>query len=230
MLRPVAPSSSAERAEPERRLRLALAFVGAIWLLGLIGHFSPLREWPATILYVLGSLGLVIGYCQRTSTWRAVGITRHNLGTALRWGGGIGIALALMDVGNTFMYYRSGGAPMEQMQTLLVGLGLIYLFPVLAVAEEFLWRGLFFSALRERGLNPHLTVLITTVLYALNHFAVAPVGIIERGMMAVMALPIGIIGGYLVLRTRNVWASVAIHLLTFLSMVLDITLIPLLAR
>ncbi|NTV65438.1 MAG: CPBP family intramembrane metalloprotease, partial [Oscillochloris sp.] len=135
-----------------------------------------------------------------------------------------------MDLANTFMYYRSGGAPMEQMQSLLVGLGLIYLFPVLVLAEEFLWRGLLFSALRERGMNPHLVVLLTTALYALNHVAVAPVSMLERAMMAGMALPIGIIGGYLVLRTRNVWASVAVHGLTFVSMVLDITLMPMLAK
>ncbi|NNJ09236.1 CPBP family intramembrane metalloprotease [Chloroflexales bacterium ZM16-3] len=229
-LRPITSSSSTDRPEPERRLRLGLALVGAIWLLGLLSHFTPLREWPATFLYVLGSLALVLGYCWRNDAWQKLYITRHNLRAALLWGGGLGVALALMDLSNTFMYYRSGGAPMAQMETILVGLGLIYLFPVLVLAEEFLWRGLLLSALRDRGVNSHLSVLITTALYALNHYAVAPVGMFERSLMAIMALPIGIIGGYLVLRTRNVWASVAIHMLTFVSMVLDITLMPMLAR
>jgi membrane protease YdiL (CAAX protease family) len=226
----MAPPASADQSEPSRRLRLSLGLVAAIWLLGLIGHFTPLGEWPATFLYVLGSLGLVIGYCRRNDAWRQFGITRDNLGAALLWGGGFGLGLAAMDLFNTFTYYRSGGAPMEQMQTILVGLRLIYLFPVLVLAEEFLWRGMLFSALLSRGVNKHLVVLITTVLYALNHYPVAPVGMFERSLMAIMALPIGIIGGYLVLRTRNVWASVAIHMLTFVSMVLDITLVPILAR
>ncbi|MEI8308765.1 MAG: CPBP family intramembrane glutamic endopeptidase [Chloroflexales bacterium] len=216
--------------EQTRRLRLSLGLVAAIWLLGLVSHFTPLGEWPATFLYVLGSLGLVIGYCQRNDAWQQMGITRQNLRPALIWGGGLGVGLAVMDLTNTFMYYRSGGAPMEQMETILVGLKLIYLFPVLVLAEEFLWRGMLFSALLGRGVNKHLVVFTTTILYALNHYAVAPVGMIERSLMAIMALPIGIIGGYLVLRTRNVWASVAIHMLTFVSMVLDITLMPMLAK
>ncbi|NTV62960.1 MAG: CPBP family intramembrane metalloprotease, partial [Oscillochloris sp.] len=150
-VRPAVPPSAAERPEPTRRLIAALALIGAIWVLGLVGHVTPLREWPATFLYVLGSLGLVLVYCRRANVWQQVGITRNNLRSAMIWGGGIGVGLAAMDLANTFMYYRSGGAPMEQMQSLLVGLGLIYLFPVLVLAEEFLWRGLLFSALRERG-------------------------------------------------------------------------------
>jgi uncharacterized protein len=230
-LRPTAShSSSTGRPEPERRLRLGLTLVGAIWLLGLVGHFTPLREWPANFLYVLGSLGLVIAYCRRNDAWEKIGITRRNLNAALLWGGGLGVALALMDLSNTYMYYRAGNPPMAEMVSILVGMNLIYLFPLLVLAEEFLWRGLLLSALRDRGMNPHLAVLLTTALYALNHYAVAPVGMTERGLMAIMALPIGILGGYLVLRTKNVWASVAIHMLTLVSMVLDITLMPILAR
>ncbi len=216
--------------ERSLQLRLSLGLVAAIWLLGLISHFTPLGEWPATFLYVLGSLGLVIGYCRKNNAWQQMFITRQNLRSAMMWGGGLGVGLAVTDLVNTFMYYRSGGAPMDQMNAILVGLNLIYLFPVLVLAEEFLWRGMLFSALLGRGVNKHLVVLITTALYSLNHYAVAPVGMVERSLMAIMALPIGIIGGYLVLRTRNVWASVAIHMLTFVSMVLDITLMPILAR
>jgi len=45
-----------------------------------------------------------------------------------------------------------------------------------------------------------------------------------------MALPIGVIGGYLVLRTRNVWAAVWLHGLSLVAMVADIFIIPGLAR
>jgi hypothetical protein len=41
-----------------------------------------------------------------------------------------------------------------------------------------------------------------------------------------MALPIGILGGYLVWRLRSVWVSVVLHMLTFLSMTVDIFVIP----
>jgi membrane protease YdiL (CAAX protease family) len=59
-----------------------------------------------------------------------------------------------------------------------------------------------------------------------NHFAVAPVGMKERAMMAMMAFPIGILGGYIVLKSKSVWGSVLVHMVTMLSMVLDIFVIP----
>ncbi len=131
-----------------------------------------------------------------------------------------------MDITNTILYYKSGGAPMVEMETLLVHRSLLYLFPLLILAEEFLWRGVMFSSMIEKGFNPHITVLLTTMLYALNHFAVAPVGIKERALMAMMAVPIGVLGGYLVLNTRNVWGSVIVHMITMVSMLIDIFVIP----
>jgi len=49
-----------------------------------------------------------------------------------------------MDITNTILYYKSGGAPMVEMETLLVHRSLLYLFPLLILAEEFLWRGVMF--------------------------------------------------------------------------------------
>ncbi len=135
-----------------------------------------------------------------------------------------------MDIANTVMYYKNGGAPMAGMEFLLVNRSLLVLFPVLILAEEFLWRGIMFSSMIERGFNKHLTVFLTTIFYVVNHFAVAPVGFKERALMGMMAFPIGIFGGYLVLKTRNLWGSVLVHIITMLSMILDIFLIPQLLR
>lgn len=115
---------------------------------------------------------------------------------------------------------------MAQMEEILIGMRLVFFFPLLVLAEEFLWRGILLSGLHDAGINRHLAVLLTTAAYALNHFAVAPVGMVERAMMAAMGLPIGIAGGYLVLKTRNVWAAVALHGLTMISMIVDIFVIP----
>jgi len=87
-----------------------------------------------------------------------------------------------------------------------------------------------FSAMIERGVNKHITVFLTTIFYVVNHFAVAPVGIQERALMGMMAFPIGILGGYLVLKTRNLWGSFLVHMMTMISMVLDIFVIPQLVR
>ncbi|QEQ57264.1 CPBP family intramembrane glutamic endopeptidase [Chlorobium phaeovibrioides] len=208
------------------RFSLSFALVGLIWLTGLAGHFTPWLEWPALFVYVAGSLGLVL-FLGRTGTGRQeIWLAGGNAGRSLYWGTLAGAVLFIMDITNTILYYKSGGAPMVEMERLLVHRSLLYLFPILILAEEFLWRGVMFSSLIEKGVNPHLTVLLTTILYALNHFAVAPVGMRERALMAMMAVPIGVLGGYLVLKTRNVWGSVIVHMITMVAMVLDIFVIP----
>ncbi len=209
-----------------QRLVSGLALAGTIWIVGLVGSLTPLTEWPALFLYVVGSIGLTLYLGVRRNAWDAMFVTHRGLGRALTWGGGIGLALLLVDNANTYMYYRAGGAPMAQMEEILIGMRLVVLFPLLVLAEEFLWRGVLLSALRDVGCNHHLAVLLTTAAYALNHFAVAPVGVAERAMMAAMGLPIGIAGGYLAWKTRSVWAPVALHGLTMVSMIVDIFVIP----
>jgi uncharacterized protein len=208
------------------RFNLSFGLMAMIWILGLIGHFTPLHEWPALFLYLIGSIALVIYRGKTSGEWEQMYIAGGDLRKSLLWGGIAGVILFLMDVMNTFMYYKNGGAPMVGMEFLLVNMSLLYLFPLLVLAEEFLWRGIMFSSMIERGFNKHLTVFLTTIFYVVNHFAVAPVGMKERALMAMMAFPIGIFGGYLVLKTRNVWGSVLVHMITMLSMMIDVFVIP----
>ncbi|NTW49756.1 MAG: CPBP family intramembrane metalloprotease [Chlorobiales bacterium] len=215
-----------QEAFAQKRFQLSFGLTAAIWIAGLVGHFTPLAEWPALFIYVVGSIGLTLWHCNQNNDWQATYVTNMNLQETLKWGGLIGGGLFLMDVGMAYKHYADGGAPMNQMQGILLDMNLLYLFPILILAEEFLWRGLMFSALIDRGMNKHAVVAITTLFYMLNHFAVAPVGMMERGMMAGMALPIGVVGGYIVAKTRNVWGSVALHMITMLSMVVDMLVIP----
>lgn len=212
------------------RFNLSFSLMAAIWLLGLAGHFTPFQEWPALFLYVIGSIGLVLYRGKTTGEWKEMYLAGGDLKKSLLWGGIAGALLFGMDIINTVIYYKNGGAPMAGMEFLLVNRSLLYLFPVLVLAEEFLWRGIMFSSMIERGFNKHLTVFLTAIFYVINHFAVAPVGMKERALMGMMAFPIGIFGGYLVLKTRNVWGSVLVHMITMLSMMLDIFVIPQLLR
>lgn len=222
---PATPQATLPPAQQDRA-RLTLGLIGVVWLLGLIGHFTPLAEWPALWVYGIGALVLTVYHCRRYLAWQDVGVTWRNLRPALLWGGLVGGFLMLTDLVNTYLYYRGGGAPLAEMEQILVGQGLLVLFPLLIVAEEWLWRGMLFRVLLERGWSGWLVVVTTTLLHMLNHFAVAPVGFFERALLALMALPLGLIGGYLVLRTRNVWAGVTLHGLTMVSMVLDIFVMP----
>lgn len=204
------------------RFKLSFGLMAAIWILGLVGHFTPLQEWPALALYVLGSIGLVIWRGKAKGEWKETYLAGGDLKKSLKLGLIWGIILLVIALVNTiFAYkYQDGLKMMSGMEYLLVHRSLLYLFPVLVIAEEFLWRGIMFSALREKGINKHLIVAITTLLFVLNHYAVAPVDIKERALMAMMAFPIGIAGGYLVLFTKNVWGSVVMHLILMIGMMI----------
>jgi uncharacterized protein len=208
------------------RFQLSFGLMALIWIVGLIGHFTILKEWPALALYVLGSIGLVLWRGKSRGEWVDMYLAGGNLRKSLTWGAIAGVLLFSMDIFNTVMYYKKGGAPMGDMLGILVNMKFLYLFPVLVLAEEFLWRGIMFSAMIDKGFNRHLTVFLTAFFYVVNHIAVAPVGLRERALMAMMAFPIGILGGYIVLKSKNIWGSVLVHMITMLSMLLDIYVIP----
>lgn len=203
------------------RLKLAFGLMALIWITGLVGHFTPLKEWPALGLYVVGSIGFVVWRGVSTGEWVEMYLAGGDLKKSLKWGGLIGGGLLAMALLNTvFAYkYQNGISMMSGMQYLLVNRSLLYLFPVLILAEEFLWRGLMLSALVEKGLNKHLAVFATTILFQLNHFAVAPVSMEERGLLAMMAFSLGLAGGYISASSRNVWGSVLLHLLLMAGMI-----------
>lgn len=224
------------------RLGWSLKLVAAIWLTAVAARLTaPLLQpalpafsvesaaWPSLVLYVIGSLALAAAVYRRSGSLAAVGLGGGLLRRSLVWGAVIGTVLMGLDWINTYAYYRAGNPPMAEMEHLLRELRLIYLFPALTLAEELLWRGLIARGLQDAGLNRHLIVLLTTAAYAVNHFFVAPVGVTEQALMALMALPIGIVGGYLTLATRNVGGSLLLHLLTVVSMVVDIYWMPALA-
>ncbi|NTW51530.1 MAG: CPBP family intramembrane metalloprotease [Chlorobiaceae bacterium] len=221
-----ATSTSSASKSLNERFNLAFGLTALIWVVGLIGHFTPLLEWPALAIYVLGSIGVVVWRGKSTGEWAEMYLAGGDLKKSLKWGAIAGVILFSMDVFNTVMWYKNGGAPMGDMVSILVNKNFLFLFPVLVLAEEFLWRGLMLSAMIEKGINRHITVLVTAMFYVVNHFAVAPVGMKERALMAMMAFPIGILGGYIVLRSKNVWGSVVVHMVTMFSMVLDIFIIP----
>lgn len=201
------------------RLRQTLALLVGIALLGALAAFAPVASWAALALYLLGSLALL--------AWRALGMKEAEalflrgpgLRASLLWGGGLGATLLLTGlIGLPAMRAAmasggSGSPPLEAVQTLLFGRGLVVLLPLLVLAEEGLWRGLLLSGLLDNGLTPAWAVVLSTLGFALNHLAVAPLVLAERGMLAGMAVPLGLIAALLTLRTRCLWGAVLFHLL-----------------
>ena len=226
-MKPVKVSPSSVSQSLNARFTLSMALMAAIWLLGLAGHFTVLHEWPALVLYVVGSIALVLYRGKNNGEWEEMYLAGGNLRKSLLWGAIGGTLLLLLAMMNTvtMMKNQNGAAMMSGMQYLLVNRSLLYLYPILVLAEEFLWRGIMFSAMIEKGFNKHLTVLLTTLFFLLNHFAVAPVNMLERAMMAMMAFPLGIIGGYIVVNTKSVWGSVLVHMIVMTSMIAAIQIV-----
>jgi membrane protease YdiL (CAAX protease family) len=203
------------------RFKLAFGLTVLIWIVGLVGHFTPLLEWPALAIYVLGSIGVVLWRGKSKGEWAEMFLAGGDLKKSLKWGIIWGVILLVIALINTIYAYKyqDGMKMMSGMQYLLVHRSLLYSFPVLVLAEEFLWRGIMLSALLEKGINKHLVVVITTMLFVLNHYAVAPVDLEERAMMAMMAFPLGIAGGYLVFYSKNVWGSIVMHSILMIGMI-----------
>jgi membrane protease YdiL (CAAX protease family) len=111
-----------------------------------------------------------------------------------------------------------GSFPLEAMQGLLFGNRLLLLLPVLVLAEEGLWRGLLLSALQGIGMPEATAITISTLAFMANHLAVAPLALAERGMLALMALPLGLMSAVLTVRTRVLWGAVLLHLLVMGAM------------
>ena len=201
----------------QSRLRQTLVLLAAILLTGAMAPFSPVASWAALALYLLGSLGLLVWRALRKQEAEALFLRGSGLKASLLWGGGLGSALLLAGLFSlpamraAMAEDPSGDLPLAAVQQLLFGRGLVVLLPLLVLAEEGLWRGLLLSALLESGLAAGWAVGLSTVAFSLNHLAVAPLALAERGALALMALPLGLITALLTWRTRCLWGAVLLH-------------------
>ncbi len=207
---------TAAPAPAQQRLRQTLILLAAIGLVGALAPWIPWASWAALALYLLGSLGLLAWRALRCREAEALFLQGPGLRASLLWGGGLGAVLLVaglfgLPAMRAAMADGDGGLPLEAVKQLLFGRGLVVLLPPLVLAEEGLWRGLLLSALLELGLAPLWAVCLSTLGFGLNHLAVAPLALSERGALALMALPLGLIAALLTHRTRNLWGAVLLH-------------------
>lgn len=94
---------------------------------------------------------------------------------------------------------------------LLKNVLLIAILP--AICEELFFRGLLLGSLLHTKLNQHVSVLIVSVLFALMHLESS--GFLSRVLL-------GLILGYLFVRSGSIWLSVIIHFIHNLVMVLGL--------
>jgi membrane protease YdiL (CAAX protease family) len=207
-----------EQAAGQGRLRQTLALLTAIAVVGGLKPWTPFATWAALALYLVGSLVLLAWWVFRLQEAEALFLRGAGLRGSLLWGGGLGVVLLIagligLPAMRTAMASEPGSLPLEAVRGLLFGRGLVLLLPLLVLAEEGLWRGLLLSALLESGLTPVWSVVVSTLAFGLNHLAVAPLPLAERGLLALMALPLGLLTAVLTVRTRCLWGGALLHLL-----------------
>lgn len=198
--------------------RQTLTLLCAIVLCGALTPWLPLASWLALGLYLSGSLALLGWRVLVCGEAEALFLAGPGLRRSLLWGGGLGAALlgaGLLGLPamRTAMATADAGPPLESIQQLLFGHGLVLLLPLLVLAEEGLWRGLVLAGLLESGRSASAAVLLSSLGFALNHLAVAPLALVERVELALMALPLGMVAATLTAATRCLWGAALLHLL-----------------
>lgn len=211
----------------ESRLRQSAALVAAMALVGALAPLHPLASWAALALYVAGSLSLLAWRVFRCHEAKTLFLRGPGLMASLRWGTGTGLALLVLGVVGmpamrAGLAHPSGEAPLQAISSLLLGQGLVLLLPLLVIAEEGLWRGLLLSALLERGIHPAWAIGLSSLGFALNHLAVAPLPLTERVLLGLMALPLGVAAAVLTVRTRCLWGGCVLHGLLIAAMLLSL--------
>jgi membrane protease YdiL (CAAX protease family) len=157
------------------------------------------------------------GWSLLATAWRGNG-PRIDLGLRLTWrdsgwgalGGVLAIASAAIAAAVTQVFFPEvTSAAGEAGDELLAGSSrlavVIFALMVMVgapIVEELFFRGLFFAALRKRGLGPVWTVIITAVVFAGFHFE--PVRLL-------ILLPSGLLLGWVRAKTGSVGASMVAH-------------------
>jgi membrane protease YdiL (CAAX protease family) len=174
--------------------------VGVAILLGTTVPWLALAGWPILITRLRGNgaridLGLQL-------TWRDTG-----WGLAAGIGALIISGLAALGMQALIPDLTSAAAEAAEELEAESGRAAIVAFALLVmvgapVVEEIFFRGLFFSALRKRGVNAFFTIVITAVVFAGFH--------LEPARFLVL-LPTGLVLGWVRWRTGSTGAAMLAH-------------------
>ena len=202
---------------------LGVYFVGAIVLILLIvagggSDSSGLPEGPWLLVAVVGPHTLLLAHLFWVRTKKGIGFA-EDFQLRFRWSDiGLGIGLffgALLAAGIVAVAITeiTGEQPTAAATELAQDSGesgltiWLYLFAILGatfvpLVEELVYRGLFWSALEKRGMNPWLILVVTSAVFAIIHLEP-----IRTAVLFVVGMAIGI--GRLI--TGRVGASIAVH-------------------
>jgi membrane protease YdiL (CAAX protease family) len=210
------PYNQAEQTtQHQRRKALAEAIIAFTVFCGL----SLLsRLWAIFFLLVVATglfFPLIWGFFTRD--WEKMGFTRHNLGKALIWGAGSGVFLM------SIIWFTTEHklAPLYILQ-LIVGIPIWML--IMSPFQEFFFRG-WLQIRFEKSLGRWPGLLMTSICFALWHlfppFEQTEIVPIMSFLGMSFTILMGLVYGYIFIRTRNILAPWLAHVFAGLTLVLS---------
>ncbi|MEJ2870540.1 type II CAAX endopeptidase family protein [Actinomycetospora sp. OC33-EN08] len=163
----------------------------------------------AALSGIVGLIGFVAAFLIRLRAWTAFGVK----GTGLRWilvAIGLGLAVFVAARLVFAMLLATGTLPDADPQqdyraaagggALALAAQLLLIAVLTPVGEEFLFRGVFVSALQSHG--AFLSIAASTLLFAVAH---------GLNLTLLPATLVGVVSAVLLLRTGSIWPGVIVH-------------------
>jgi len=176
---------------------------------------------PVFLLVVISGLAFPLVWAKITRSWASIGFTRRNLGQALLWGLGTGIAIML------YIFVASGEErTLPSILELQLVVGIPMWFLVVSPFQEFFFRGWLQPRFQE-ATGKWAGLVVTSICFTLWHFfppfdllnptSTLPMTSLD-GVLSTFGL--GIIWGYILQRTDNIAAPWLSHALAGIALVL----------
>jgi len=176
---------------------------------------------PVFLLVVIGGLAFPLLWAKITRSWASIGFTRRNLGQALLWGLGTGLAIMLY----IFVTPREERT-LPSMLELQLAVGIPMWFLVVSPFQEFFFRG-WLQPIFQEATGKWAGLILTSICFTLWHLFPPfdlpnPTGTLPMtsldGILSTFRL--GIIWGYILQRTDNIVAPWLSHALAGIALVL----------
>lgn len=208
------------KKETRRHLIEAVIVYTAFCSLSVLSRFAL----PVFLLVVVGGLAFPLVWAKLTRNWPSIGFTRRNLGRALFWGLGTGLAVVL------YIFVTSGEErTLPSMLELQLAIGIPMWFLIVSPFQEFFFRGWLQPRFQE-ATGKWAGLIVTSTCFTLWHFfppfestATSTLPITSlTGILTTFGL--GLIWGYALQRTGNIVAPWLSHALAGIALVLTGTM------
>ncbi len=215
---------SANRIDPKKETHKHL--IEAVIAYAAFSSLSVLSRFalPVFLLVVVGGFAFPLIWAKLTRNWVSIGFTRRNLGRALLWGLGTGLAVML------YIFVTPGEErTLPPMLGVQLAVGIPMWFIIVSPFQEFFFRGWLQPRFQE-AIGKWAGLVVTSICFTLWHFfppfegtATSTLPITSlTGILTTFGL--GMIWGYVLQRTENIVAPWVSHALAGIALVLTGTM------